>query len=30
MVATQENWPRELRRDLQRWEIKVGKLGCLG
>jgi len=29
MTATEENWPRELGRDLQRWEIKDGKLGCL-
>ena len=30
LTATEENWPRELGRDLQRWEIKVGKLGYLG
>jgi DNA replication and repair protein RecF len=27
MTATEENWPRELGRDLQRWEIKAGALG---
>ena len=26
MTATEENWPRELGRDLQRWEITVGTL----
>jgi DNA replication and repair protein RecF len=26
MTATEENWPRELGRDLQRWEVKVGTL----
>jgi DNA replication and repair protein RecF len=26
MTATEENWPRELGRDLQRWEIKSGTL----
>lgn len=26
MTATQENWPRELGRDLQRWEVREGKL----
>ena len=30
MTATEENWPRELGRDLQRWEIKVGKLSYPG
>jgi DNA replication and repair protein RecF len=30
MTATEENWPRELGRDLQRWEIKDGKLGGRG
>lgn len=30
MTCTEENWPRELGRDLQRWEIKLGKLGRLG
>jgi DNA replication and repair protein RecF len=26
MTATEENWPRELGRDLQRWEVKNGTL----
>lgn len=26
MTCTEENWPRELGRDLQRWEIKKGSL----
>ena len=26
MTATEENWPRELGRDLQRWEVKSGAL----
>ena len=26
MTATEENWPRELGRDLQRWEVKQGTL----
>jgi DNA replication and repair protein RecF len=26
MTATEENWPRELGRDLQRWEVKSGTL----
>jgi len=26
MTATEENWPRELGRDLQRWEVKTGSL----
>jgi DNA replication and repair protein RecF len=26
MTATEENWPRELGKDLQRWEIKTGTL----
>jgi DNA replication and repair protein RecF len=26
MTATEENWPRELGRDLQRWEVKAGTL----
>jgi DNA replication and repair protein RecF len=26
MTATEENWPRELGRDLQKWEVKNGKL----
>ncbi len=26
MTATEENWPRELGKDLQRWEVK--KRGC--
>ena len=24
MTCTEENWPRELGRDLQRWEVKAG------
>jgi len=24
MTCTTENWPRELGRDLQRWEVKAG------
>lgn len=27
MTATEENWPQELGRDLQRWEVKCGTLG---
>ena len=27
MTATEENWPRELGKDLQRWEVKAGALG---
>ena len=27
MTATEENWPRELGKDLQRWEVKTGTLG---
>jgi len=30
MTATEENWPRELGRDLQRWEIKDGALMRIG
>ncbi len=26
MTATEENWPRELGKDLQRWEVKNGTL----
>ena len=26
VTATEENWPRELGRDLQQWEIKQGTL----
>jgi len=26
MTCTQENWPRELGRDLQRWEVRLGTL----
>jgi DNA replication and repair protein RecF len=26
MTATEENWPRELGKDLQRWEVKIGTL----
>ena len=26
MTCTEENWPRELSRDLQRWEVKAGAL----
>ena len=26
MTATEENWPRELARDLQRWEVKEGTM----
>jgi DNA replication and repair protein RecF len=26
MTATEENWPRELGRELQRWEVKAGNL----
>jgi DNA replication and repair protein RecF len=26
MTCTEENWPRELGRDLQRWEVNAGKL----
>jgi DNA replication and repair protein RecF len=26
MTATEENWPRELGNDLQRWEVKAGSL----
>ena len=29
MTATEENWPRELGKDLQRWEIKQGALVTL-
>jgi len=26
MTATEENWPRELGRDVQRWKVKDGTL----
>ena len=26
MTCTEENWPRELGRELQRWEVKAGTL----
>ena len=26
MTATEENWPRELGKDLQRWDVKGGML----
>ena len=26
MTATEENWPSELGRDLQRWEVKAGNM----
>ena len=26
MTATEENWPRELGKDLQRWDVKTGTL----
>jgi recombinational DNA repair ATPase RecF len=26
MTATEENWPRELGKDLQRWEVQTGTL----
>ncbi len=26
MTTTEENWPRELGKDLQRWEVKNGTL----
>ena len=26
MTCTEENWPRELGRDLQRWEVRTGKV----
>lgn len=29
MTCTEENWPRELSRDLQRWEVKSGSLSLL-
>ena len=28
MTCTEENWPRELGRDLHRWEIKSGALAA--
>jgi DNA replication and repair protein RecF len=28
MTATEENWPRELSRELQRWDVKAGALSC--
>jgi DNA replication and repair protein RecF len=29
MTATEENWPRELGRDLQKWEVKTGILATM-
>jgi len=29
MTCTEENWPRELGRELQRWEVRAGKLVSL-
>jgi DNA replication and repair protein RecF len=29
MTCTEENWPRELARDLQRWEVRAGTLSKL-
>ena len=29
MTATEENWPRELSRELNRWEVKAGALNKL-
>ncbi|HEY3855871.1 MAG TPA: DNA replication/repair protein RecF [Verrucomicrobiae bacterium] len=29
MTCTEENWPRELGRDLQRWEVQAGALRCV-
>jgi recombinational DNA repair ATPase RecF len=26
MTCTEENWPRELGRELQRWEVRAGAL----
>jgi hypothetical protein len=26
MTATEENWPAELGKDLQRWEVRAGAL----
>jgi len=26
MTATEENWPQELSRELQRWEVKAGTI----
>ena len=30
MTATEENWPRELGRELHRWEVKAGELTSQG
>ncbi len=30
MTCTEENWPRELGRELQRWEVREGKLLAMG
>jgi len=30
MTCTEENWPRELSRDVQRWEVKAGSLQPIG
>lgn len=29
MTCTEENWPQELGRDLQRWEVKLGELRAI-
>jgi DNA replication and repair protein RecF len=29
MTATEENWPRELSRELRRWEVRSGKLSAI-
>ena len=30
MTCTEENWPRELGRELQRWEVQAGTLKTIG
>ena len=30
MTCTEENWPRELGLEMQRWEVRAGKLGAVG
>jgi DNA replication and repair protein RecF len=30
MTCTEENWPRELGRELQRWEVKAGTIQAVG
>ncbi|HUD48495.1 MAG TPA: DNA replication/repair protein RecF [Candidatus Baltobacteraceae bacterium] len=30
MTCTEENWPRELGRDLRRWEVKAGSFASIG